>query len=49
MTLPVDLVAANARADALEERMTRDLDEMVVKSILYQSGDIDPAQPRPQR
>jgi hypothetical protein len=48
MTPPVDLAAANARADALEDRMTRDLDELVVKSVLYQSGDIDPAQPRPQ-
>ena len=43
-----DLMTANAQADALEEAMTRELDEMVVKSILYQSGDIDPAAPRPQ-
>lgn len=43
-----DLMTANARADALEEQMSRDLDKMVVKSILYQSGDIDPALPRPQ-
>jgi hypothetical protein len=41
-----DLATASAQADALEEKMTRELDEMVVKSVLYQSGDIDPAAPR---
>ena len=45
---PPDLMTANAQADAIEEQMTRELDEMVVKSILYQSGDIDPALPRTQ-
>lgn len=45
---PADLNVANARADALEEQMARELDEIVVKSILYQSGEIDPALPRPQ-
>jgi hypothetical protein len=35
------------RADELEEQMSRELDAAVVKSILYRSGDIDPAVPRP--
>ena len=43
-----DLATANDHADALEERMSRELDEIVVKSILYQSGDIDPVLPRAQ-
>ena len=47
MTPPIDLLAANMQADALEESMSHNLDEMIVKSILYQSGDVDPALPRP--
>jgi hypothetical protein len=42
----LDLHTASRQADGLEEQMTRELDEMVVKSVLYQSGDIDPAAPR---
>ncbi len=37
---------ASEQADQLEERMTRELDAMIVKSVLYVSGDIDPASPR---
>jgi len=40
------LHAASAQADRLEEQMARDLDAMIVKSVLYNSGDIDPAAPR---
>jgi hypothetical protein len=36
------------QADALEARMCRELDAMVVKSVIYESGDIDPAAPRPR-
>jgi len=42
----LDLHAASHQADALEERMSRELDDMVVKSVLYVAGDIDPAAPR---
>jgi hypothetical protein len=42
----LDLHAASEQADELEEQMARELDEMVVKSVLYDSGDIDPAAPR---
>ena len=31
------------QADALEERMSRELDRLAVKSVLYQSGEIDPS------
>ena len=48
MSAPPDLITANAQADAIEDRLSHELDEMVVKSILYQSGDVDPALPRPQ-
>jgi hypothetical protein len=37
----------NARADAHEQKMSRNLDRMIVKSVLYMSGDIDPTIPRP--
>jgi hypothetical protein len=40
------LGVASEQADDLEERMSRELDEMIVKSVLYNSGDIDPAAPR---
>jgi len=33
-------------ADEHEERMSRELDKMVMKSVLYMSGDIDPTLPR---
>lgn len=36
------LQTMNASADALEETMTRALDDVIVKSVLYMSGDIDP-------
>lgn len=42
----IDFRTASEQADAHEEQMTRALDEMIVKSVLYQSGDIDPAAPR---
>ena len=45
---PTQMNAASLKADELEERMSRELDEMVVKSIIYQSGDIDPAIERPR-
>lgn len=38
------MTAMARQADALEERMARELDEMVVKSVLYRSGDIDPTE-----
>jgi hypothetical protein len=40
--MSVSLDKLNARAEAHEEQMSRDLDRMVVKSVIYQSGDIDP-------
>jgi hypothetical protein len=46
-TPPTESATMTERADALEEQMSRDLDEIVVKSILYRSGDIDPAAPPP--
>jgi hypothetical protein len=42
----LDLRAASDQADELEESMSRELDEMVVKAVLYESGGIDPAAPR---
>jgi hypothetical protein len=42
MTQP-DLHTLHEQADALEERMSRELDAKIVKSVLYQSGDIDPS------
>jgi hypothetical protein len=44
---PSKLHTMHDRADALEEEMSRELDAIVVKSVLYQSGDIDPAAPPP--
>jgi hypothetical protein len=44
----IDLKSASSKADELEEDMALRLDEMVVKSVLYQSGDIDPAEARPR-
>jgi len=35
------------RADDLEERMSRDLDDVIVKSVLYVSGELDPTAVRP--
>ncbi|MDX9959756.1 MAG: HD domain-containing protein [Spirochaetia bacterium] len=43
---PPDLKSASHQADELEEQMCRELDEMIVKSVIYTSGDIDPAAPR---
>lgn len=40
-----DLRMLHEQADDLEERMSRELDALVVKSVLYQSGEIDPSQP----
>lgn len=37
----------HARADAFEEGMSRQLDALVVKSMIYVSGDVDPLQTRP--
>ncbi|HTU53009.1 MAG TPA: HD domain-containing protein [Acetobacteraceae bacterium] len=34
-------------ADALEDRMSHQLDQLVVKSVLFTSGERDPTQPRP--
>lgn len=42
----LDLATAARQADGLEDRMTRELDEMIVKSVLYESGELDPAAPR---
>lgn len=36
----------HAKADALEEEMSRELDVLVVKSAIYESGEIDPSKPR---
>jgi hypothetical protein len=47
MSADDQLSALNERADALEEQMSRALDEIVVRSVLYQSGDIDPVSPPP--
>ena len=44
MSIPFEMLSE--RAEAHEEKMSRDLDDMIVKSVLYQSGDIDPAAPR---
>lgn len=46
MTIPFQVLSQ--RADAHEEEMSRKLDEIVVKSVLYMSGDIDPVEPRPR-
>ncbi|MCW3837607.1 HD domain-containing protein [Sphingomonas canadensis] len=35
------------KADALEEQMSRQLDALAVKSIIYVSGDVDPVRERP--
>lgn len=44
-----DLETLHARADALEERMIRRLDDvLIMRSMIYDSGDIDPSQPRGQ-
>jgi hypothetical protein len=40
-----DLHMLHEQADALEERMSRELDALVVKSVLYQSGEVDPSLP----
>lgn len=40
------LKTMNQRADLLEEDMTRKLDDVIVKSVLYISGDVDPTEPR---
>lgn len=42
----MDRHSLEAQADALEERMSRELDAIVLKSVLYESGDIDPSVPR---
>ncbi|MFN2461367.1 MAG: hypothetical protein ABR591_11865 [Candidatus Velthaea sp.] len=34
------------RADALEHRMSDELDRLVVKSVIYESGETDPTRPR---
>jgi hypothetical protein len=41
----IDLHELNARADALEEEMSRELDALVVKSVIYESGEVDPTRP----
>jgi hypothetical protein len=41
------LAALHDRADALEERMSAELDELVIKSVLYTSGELDPTAPPP--
>ncbi len=33
------------KADALEGRMSHDLDELVIRSVLFESGDVDPTEP----
>ena len=35
------------QADALEERMSRELDRLAVQSVLYRSGEIDPSRQQP--
>jgi hypothetical protein len=40
-----DLASLNARADALEHEMSEALDEMVIRSVLFESGDVDPTAP----
>lgn len=40
--MSVSLQTLNDRAEAHEEQMSRELDDMVIKSVIYQSGDIDP-------
>ncbi|MCW2362582.1 MULTISPECIES: HD domain-containing protein [Sphingobium] len=42
-----DLHSLHAQADALEEEMSEALDAIIIKSTLYQSGDVDPRLPRP--
>lgn len=44
--MSISIKTLSERAEAHEEEQVRQLDQMVVKSILYQSGDIDPAAPR---
>jgi hypothetical protein len=44
MSVPFDVLSQ--RAEEHEEKMSRELDEIVVKSVLYMSGDIDPVEPR---
>lgn len=43
----MDLHALSDKADAHEAQRAQDLDRMVMKSVLYVSGDIDPSVPRP--
>jgi hypothetical protein len=43
-----DFNVASNQADAHEARLCRELDDMIVKSVIYESGDIDPAAPRPR-
>ncbi len=45
-TRMVDLQTLSDRAEAHEAEMSRKLDDLVVRSVLYASGDIDPAAPR---
>lgn len=45
MTIP--LKTLSDKAEAHEEQMSQELDDMIVKSVLYMSGDIDPTIPRP--
>jgi len=44
--MAISLETLSARAEAHEEAMSRRLDEVVVKSVLYLSGEIDPTIPR---
>lgn len=44
--MSISIKTLNERAEAHEEAEVRKLDELVVKSVLFQSGDIDPAEPR---
>lgn len=46
--MSVSFKTLSDRAEAHEEAMSRQLDDVIVKSVLYQSGDIDPVEPRPR-
>lgn len=43
--MSVSFEVLSQRAEEHEEKMSRELDEIVVKSVLYMSGDIDPVEP----
>jgi hypothetical protein len=44
--MSISIKSLSDKAEAHEDKMSRELDDMVVKSVVYMSGDIDPTIPR---